>query len=476
VWVAEDPDTPVDSIVVQPTPLGRGIFAGDERLFTVVPADAAAEEVTIDTLAAIVAMRVREALEAYRHDRTPSALAWATGETLLALLAFALFAFSLARLGRALERLIAHHAAMVGHEVEKRLLALLRLDTILTYARSGTRMVRWVVTLVGAYVCINYILLQFPWTRGFADVDFGLFVDPLTSVVQGIIGYLPNLIFLVIIVMIARFVMRAMKVFSEAVATRRLTIGSFEPEWAMPTYQIARIGVIAFAMVMAYPYIPGSGSAALQGMTIFLGVILSLGSSSIIANVIAGYSMNYRCTFRIGDVVRIGEIVGEVTESRLLVTCLRTPKNEVVTVPNSMILASEVINYSEMARGPGLLVGTRVGIGYETPWRQVEAMLLLAAERTPGVLPHPRPFIIECGLGDSAVNYELNVATDLGMPLPRLQAELQRNVLDVFNEFGVVIMTPANVADPADAKRVRREDWYAAPARAPEEPAPKLPG
>jgi len=233
----------------------------------------------------------------------------------------------------------------------------------------------------------------------------------------------------------------------------------------MPTFRIARVLVIAFAIVMAYPYIPGSGSAALQGMSIFLGVILSLGSSSIIANIIAGYSMNYRRTFRVGDVVKVGANVGQVTEVRLLVTHLRTPKNESIAVPNSVILNSEVTNYSTMARDPGVIIGAKVGIGYEVPWRQVEGMLLIAADRTAGALKEPRPFVLECGLGDFAVSYEINVYTDISVPIPILLADLQRNVLDVFNEYGVAIMTPAYVADPEEAKVVPPENWFAAPAR-----------
>ena len=171
-----------------------------------------------------------------------------------------------------------------------------------------------------------------------------------------------------------------------------------------------RTGIVAFGLVVAYPYIPGSGSGAFKGVSIFLGVIFSLGSSSAISNIIAGYTMTYRRAFRVGDRVAIGEVTGDVSEIRLQVTHLHAVKNEEVVVPNSTILNSNVVNYSALARKKGLILHTTVGIGYETPWRQVEAMLILAAERTPRAsLREPAPFVLETALGDFCITYEINV-------------------------------------------------------------------
>ena len=241
-------------------------------------------------------------------------------------------------------------------------------------------------------------------------------------------------------------------------------LSGFEPEWAMPTYKIVRLAIAALGLVVAYPYIPGSDSAAFKGVSLFAGVVFSLGSSSAIANIIAGYMMTYRRAFRVGDRVRIGDATGDVTAIRLQVTHLRTPKNEEVLIPNSQIINGHVINYSTLARESGLLLHTTVGIGYETPWRQVEAMLLEAAGRTAGLAAAPEPFVLQTALGDFAITYEINVGCNEPARMAQLYTALHRNILDVFNEYGVAIMTPAYVADPPDAKLVPKAKWFQPPA------------
>jgi small-conductance mechanosensitive channel len=202
-------------------------------------------------------------------------------------------------------------------------------------------------------------------------------------------------------------------------------------------------------------------------VSIFAGIVFSLGSTSAISNIIAGYTMTYRRAFRVGDRVKIGDIVGEVTDIRVQVTTLRTLKNEEVVVPNASILNHEIVNCTTLARSHGLILHTTVGIGYEVPWRQVEAMLLLAAKRTPRLLDDPAPFVLQKALGDYAVSYELNVYCGDARQMMPLYTALHRSIQDVFNEYGVQIMTPSYEADPTRPKTVPREQWYAAPAAPP---------
>jgi small-conductance mechanosensitive channel len=206
-------------------------------------------------------------------------------------------------------------------------------------------------------------------------------------------------------------------------------------------------------------------------VSLFAGIIFSLGSSSIISNIIAGYTMTYRRAYRVGDRVRIGDIVGDVTAVRLQVTNVKTPKNEEVVIPNSVVLSSDVTNYSSYAQSQGLILHTTVGIGYETPWRQVEAMLLLAAGRTEGLLREPPPFVLQKLLGDFCVTYEINAYCNDARKMFLLYAELHRHILDVFNEYNVQIMTPAYEGDPEQPKVVPKEQWYSAPAAVPPEGA-----
>ena len=266
---------------------------------------------------------------------------------------------------------------------------------------------------------------------------------------------------------VVRLALRVIRLFFDAVARGRVALANFDPEWAQPTYKIVRIAVIAFGLVVAYPYIPGSESDAFKGVSLFIGIVFSLGSSAAISNIIAGYMMTYRRAFKVGDRIKVGNTFGDVIEMRLQVTHLRSIKNEEIIIPNSQILTGEVLNYSSLARAHGLILHTEVGIGYETPWRQVEAMLHLAASRTPGLSSEPRPFVLEKALGDFAVIYELNVYCSNVQAMNRLYAELHRHILDVFNEYGVQIMTPAYEGDPAEPKVVLRKDWYAAPAASP---------
>ena len=467
---ADDAVQPSD-ITARELDVGTGIFSGERMLFRIVDADAELEQVSRKWLAEMVTERVRSAIIQYRVDRSPRYLLHALGLGLASTLGFGLLVVLVLSISRRLARLIGDKAELLYGVVEHRSFHVFTPKSMLGLLLGMIGFVRWAILLAGLYIYLAFTLALFPWTRHIAEEALYLFIEPINTVGMAILDYLPKFVFLVLIFFIARFVLRAARLFFLAVETRRIALGGFDHEWAMPTYRIVRVGIVVFAIVMAYPYVPGAGSAALQGMSIFLGLILSLGSSSIIANIIAGYSMYYRRTFRVGDHVKVAGQVGEVVDVRLLVTHVRTPKNENVAIPNSVILGTEVINYSVFARERGLIVAQKVGIGYDVPWRQVEAMLLAAADRVPGALKLPAPFVMECGLGDFAVVYEVNVYSRQASDMPRLTSDLQRAILDVFNENGVAIMTPAYVADPPEPKLVPPERWFAAPA-APENTTP----
>ena len=318
--------------------------------------------------------------------------------------------------------------------------------------------------------CSRYLafgLGAFPATGYLANHLFSIAVAPLKTMAQSAIDQVPNLVFLAVLAVVVRMGLRVLRVVFDAVERGAIRFSAFEPEWAQPTYKIVRFAIVAFAVVVAYPYMPGAQSAAFKGVSLFVGVLFSLGSSSAVANLIAGYMLIYRRAFKLGDRVQIGDVMGDVTESRIQVTRLRTVKNEEVVIPNSQILAAQVTNYSALAHTQGLILHTMVGIGYETPWRQVEAMLLIAAERTPGILCSPAPFVLQRALADFAVNYELNVYCEDAVRMLDVYTDLHRQILDVFNEYGVQIMTPAYRFDPAEPKIVPPSQWHLAPAAPP---------
>ena len=335
--------------------------------------------------------------------------------------------------------------------------------------RGVVVVIRTAMFLLIGLTYLGFVLAAFPWTRGLSQnmVDFAL--GPLKVIGGGIVANIPSLVFLTVLFFAVRLILRLIKVFFDTVGRGGVRLRNFEPEWAEPTYKLVRVAIVAFALIVGYPYIPGSQSDAFKGVSLFIGIVFSLGSSSAISNMIAGYMMTYRRAFKVGDRIKVGNAFGEVIETRLQVTHLRSIKNEEIIIPNSQILSAEVCNYSTLAPKYGLILHTDVGIGYETPWRQVEAMLVESAGRTSGLSREPGPFVLEKQLGDFAVVYELNVfCHDIQtQSIARLYAELHRHILDVFNEYGVQIMTPAYETDPAEPKIVARKDLYAAPAGPP---------
>lgn len=329
------------------------------------------------------------------------------------------------------------------------------------------RLSRVVLVLIVIYIFLNFVLSLFPWTRFIASNLFSYVIDPLQILWQSFVDYLPNFFFLIIVYLLFRYALRVTKVFFDQIGRGQLKISGFDDEWAIPTYRIARVLLIILGFVVAYPYIPGSGSEAFKGISILLGVLLSLGSSSLIANIIAGYTMTYRRAFKVGDRVKIGQHVGDVIDVRLMETHVRSLKNEEIVIPNSQILSGEVTNYSSLVSRQGLILHTTVGIGYEVPWRQVRAMLIMAAERTEGLRRKPEPFVLVKSLGDFGVSYELNVFCRNVDKTAQIYSDLHCHIQDVFNEYDVAIMTPHYVNDTEDPKTVAKDNWYAPPAKPP---------
>ncbi|MBS1212204.1 MAG: MscS Mechanosensitive ion channel [Proteobacteria bacterium] len=463
--VARDPEFQKDMLQAVESAETTRIMAGDRMIMMVLDADAEIEGVRRQELATALAQRIREAIDDYRRQRTPEMLLqdglYAAVATIVLVSVLALVVWIGRRLAVLMERRLHRHIHALGIQSFE----IVRAERLWAALRGALGAGRALAILAIAIAYLHYVLALFPWTRNSANRLLDYLISPLVKIGQAIAADIPDLIFLAVLVVIVHYVLKLTRFFFDAVAGGSVKLAGFQPEWARPTFNIARVAIIAFALVVAYPYIPGSQSAAFKGISLFLGVVFSLGSSSIIANTIAGYALIYRRAFKLGDRVKIAEMMGDVAEMRVQVTHLRSLKNEEIIVPNSMILTSHVVNYSSLAREQGLILHTTVGIGYETPWRQVEAMLLMAAERTAGLLQEPRPFILQQALGDFAVNYELNVHCDDASRMMALYTDLHRNILDVFNEYDVQIMTPAYVADPQQSKVVPKEQWFAAPAQ-----------
>ena len=468
VDVAADRTIPVDSITVQDTPAASIVVANGQRLFGVLDADAELEGLTKEVVARAYRNRVAEAITEFRRDREASNLWKDFYRAAIATVAFLLLVELDRRSLRRVRAAVAARYRSKVHDVRVSTLEIVRGEQLWNVGQHAVRLVAVLIALVAGYLSLNYVLVLFPWTRVLGRNLTNILLQPLKTLATGFLSFIPDLVFLIVLTVITRWALGLVRVFFGSVASGETELRGFEADWAKPTERIVRFALIAMALVIAYPYIPGSGSEAFKGIGVVVGLMFSLGSASVIGNLVAGLGIAFRRAFRVGDRVRIGDTIGEVTQVELLTTYLRSPKNEQIVIPNSLILNNEVVNYSALVRsGAGLIVHTNVGIGYETPWRQVEAMLVQAARRTPGIRAEPEPFVLQRSLGDFAVNYEINAYTDEPRRILATYSDLHRNILDVFNEYGVQIMTPAYEGDPEQPKVVPRDQWFTSPAALP---------
>ena len=467
--IAADNAVKIESITAVESEYSTDIIADGRPIMSIFDVDASLEGVPRQLLAKAYITKLRTSIEKYRKDRSSESL---VKNALFALLATVIFMVSIKLLLWLLRKLNAviesRYKARI-HALHIQSLEFIRAEKILAALKGAVKFIRLFLIFLLLYFFLDVVLSLFPWTRLLAANLLAYALVPLRVMGNGFLKYVPNLIFIVIFVIIMRYVLKAIQMFFSAIESETIKFAGFDKDWAKPTYKAVRLVMIVFAAVVIYPHVPGSDTPAFKGISIFIGVMFSLGSSSAISNIIAGYTMTYRRAFKLGDRIKVDDITGDVTEMRLLVTHLRTIKNEEIIIPNSKILNSEVVNYNTFARERGLILHTIAGIGYEVPWRQVEAMMKMAAERTPGLLREPEPFVLQKALGDFAVTYELNVYVDDPHGMAQIYSELHKNILDAFNEYGVQIMTPAYEGDPDQLKVVPKEQWFAAPAQPPED-------
>lgn len=443
------------------------IYAGDQHLLDIFKEDAHIEgSFSPKTLTTeLILPRIISAIHNYRIQRETSVLLKNIFNAFVRTVLLSLLLFLLFWAFKKFDRFLELRFKKKIEKLETKSLQILKAKQIWSVLQTITRLVWAVLIFAILYFFINLVLSLFPWTRYVSQTLLGYVTNPLFSMGKAIIDYLPDLFFLIILFFVVRYLLRITHAFFKELDHGHIKFRSFEAEWAFPTYRIIRVFMIIFAVVIAYPYMPGSGSDAFKGISLLLGVLFSIGSSSLIANVIAGYTMTYRRAFKVGDRVKIGDNIGDVSQIRLLVTHLKSLKNEEIVIPNSTILNTEITNYTSLASKRGLILHTAVSIGYEVPSRQVEAMLLMAAARTEGLHRTAQHFVLETGLGDFGTTYELNVFSKKPDKTVQIYSNLHRNIKDVFNEYEVSIMTPHYTGDTVEPKIVPKEKWFAAPAK-----------
>ncbi len=315
---------------------------------------------------------------------------------------------------------------------------------------SVYNIVRYLLILFCLLIFIPLIFSVFPETKSFTYTIFGYLWNPFKAIMLSVVGFLPNFFQIVVIILCFRYLVKGIHYLTSEIATGNLKINGFYADWASPTYYILRLLLYSFMLVMIWPLLPNSDSEVFQGVSVFIGIMVSLGSSSIIGNLMAGLVMTYMRPFRVGDFIKYGDTEGFVVEKTVLVTRIRTRKNDVITIPNSNLMSSQTSNFTYSAQNYGIIVHTKVTIGYDMQWQLIRQLLLDAAKATKGLSQHPEPFVLVTALDDFYVEYEINAYTTDYNRLPIIYSELHHHILDEFHSHGVEIMSPHIFAHRSD--------------------------
>ena len=441
VAVADEESTPTTAAHFETHPGWTEIYVDKQIIMAVTELDASLAGKRRPELAADYAAAITGAIETYRQERSWRFILRGVLKALLTTSLFvgALWILNLIRnrIRDRIERRIRTRESLAQQPFRNLVLAnagpaVLALGGIL----------KWLLILALLETYLTVTMGFFSSTREISLTKTKWLLSQLESIATAAVGYLPNLIVVAIIGLLTYYLSRLIRFVFGHIRQGDLKIRGFYADWAEPTEKLVRMLVIVLALVVAFPYLPGAKSPAFQGISIFLGLLLSLGSSSAVANALAGIILTYMRSFLVGDWVQIGDTIGEVTEKTLLVTRVLTPKAEIITIPNATVMSGSVKNYSVEAKKSGVIFHTNVTIGYDAPWRTVHRLLIDAAAATPHVLRKPDPFVLQNRLDDFYVSYELNAYTGAPSQMLNIYSDLHQNIQDKFNEAGVEICSP----------------------------------
>lgn len=441
--ISKDPTIILDSIKLQNEANFTNIIIGDLVLMSVTDVDARIVGLTHEDLALANSVIIKSTLYNYFEDTSFETLLKGGIFTLIAtivlIILLRLMSRYFPRFYKWIRSLKGTHIRGVGIQN----LEFLSAERMTNVAIFFAKFLRLLLVLLMLYFYLPLVFSFFPWTRLWASKLIGYITSPLKILWDNFVDFLPNLFFILVAVIIARYFIKFIKLIFEEIEKENVKFDWFYSEWAKPTYNIVRFIIIIATLIIIFPYLPGSSSPAFQGISIFFGLLISLGSTSAVANVVAGVVLTYMRPFKIGDRVKIAETMGDVIEKNLLITRLKTIKNEYITIPNAQILANYITNYSRSSSGnEGLILHSGVTISYDVQWKKVHELLIAAAKETPDILPSPEPFVYQKSLDDFYVSYEINAYTEKPHLMARIYSDLHKNILDKFNEAGVEIMSP----------------------------------
>jgi len=446
-------------------PEGMMVRIGDKGVFVVTPADInepAGE--SLDEVSNRAAQNLTQALKEVDEATHGELVLRAIG---LAVAATVILVLALATIRRVHRWLSAHLADVVGPRLKTLAIGgfTQHIEGIILFIRGVVGLTAWFLVIVSLYLWLTFSLTKFPYSRPWGEQLDNYMINGIKAILLTVVDFIPGLVIVAVIFLITRFLARLARLFFDAIESGHVTVPGLYAETAQPTRRIVTVILWLFSLVMMYPYLPGSDSNAFKGVSVFVGLLLSIGSAGTVNQAVSGLMLMYSRALRVGDYVQIGETVGTVVALGMFSTRIRTPWSEIVSLPNAVIVGTTTKNYSREEETGGALLTTTVTIGYNAPWRQVHAMLIEAAGRTEGLLKEPPPLVLQRSLSDYYVEYMLG--TRIAEPQTRIAVldVLHRNIQDVFNEYGVQIMSPHYMADPAEKVWVPKENWYEAPAK-----------
>ncbi|MFH6935206.1 mechanosensitive ion channel family protein [Flavobacterium sp. FlaQc-30] len=432
-----------DSLVISPSDISQDIvYKDDFIIMSILEVDAKAENQTQEFIAKRNLSLIKKAI-VYQNENY-SMLPKRLGYTALLILIIGSILYFVGKLFNRVKLYILKNSDKYFKGFNYNNIKILSPQKQQALAMQLYSFVKGIILVLIVYLSLPLLFSIFPATEAYTTTLLRWILTPAKSAVMGFVDFLPSLVTIIVIVVIFRYTIKVIKFFFEEIKKENIKIDGFYNDWAMPTFNIVRFLLLAFMVVIIFPYLPGSESPIFKGVSVFVGVLFSLGSSNAIANMVAGLVITYMRPFKIGDFIKIGDVSGEVIEKTALVTRIRTPKFEDITIPNSTVLSSTSTNYSSNTKqvNNGLLIHTTVTIGYDVPWKDIHKALIDAALKTQMIEQTPPPFVLQTSLDDFYVSYQINVYTKEPTKQPLIYSSLHQNIQDSFNEAGIEIMSP----------------------------------
>ncbi len=431
-----------DSLIMLKNESGYDITYKDEIIMSITEYDSKWYNENPEKIAGLCLTKIRDSVMQEKEKMSFSNILKRIGLAVLVILIIGLLMYLINILFRKSAKMITDSRKAFFSGIKIGNLNILNPDQHKNFFLKINSILKLIVKIIVLYIALPVLFSIFPSTKSYADTLIDWILTPAGKIVNGIIDFLPNLVTIAVIYFFTHYAIKSLKYFADEIESGNVYLKGFYKDWAKPTFNILKFVLYAFMLVLIFPYLPGSESDAFKGVSVFIGILFSFGSTSAITNIVAGLVITYMRAFQLGDIIKIGDVMGIVTEKTLLVTRIKTIKNEDISIPNSTVLSSHTINYTANANNPGLIIHTTVTIGYDVPWKKMHEALINAALRTELILKEPKPFVLQTSLDDFYVSYQINAYTQAADKQAIVYSELHSNIQDCCNEAGIEIMSP----------------------------------